>query len=96
MSNISLKKTCIYVYELPYTERKELCDIIDMNEKWEELGKYMRNIDTQITDSLLFHFCFIVLLLFIFQAESTWDLTVLRYSGSVKLPCGIILPPMNF
>lgn len=43
MSNINLKKTLTYVYELPYSERKELCDIIDMNYKWEELGKYIDN-----------------------------------------------------
>lgn len=39
MSNTNTKKTFVYVYDLPYTERKELCDIIDMNDKWEELGK---------------------------------------------------------
>jgi len=43
MSNVNLKKTHIYVYELPYSERKELCDIIDMNDQWEELGKYIDN-----------------------------------------------------
>lgn len=41
MSNNDEKKTNIYVYKLPYTERKEFCDIIDLNDKWEELGKYM-------------------------------------------------------
>lgn len=34
-----MKKPITYVYELPYSERKNFCDIIDMNEKWEELGK---------------------------------------------------------
>lgn len=40
MSDRNLKKSNIYVYELPYTERKEFCNIIDLNDKWEELGKY--------------------------------------------------------
>lgn len=70
MSSNSLKKTCIYVYELPYTERKELCDIIDMNEKWEELGKYICHVDTQVTDALLFFFGFV--LSFYFYLYSRW------------------------
>lgn len=37
MSNLNLNKKT-YIYELPYTERKEICNIIDMNDKWEELG----------------------------------------------------------
>lgn len=41
MSTACLKKTFIYIYDLPYTERKEFCNIIDMNDKWEELGKYV-------------------------------------------------------
>lgn len=40
MENRDLKKTHIYVYELPYSERKEFCNIIDLNDKWEDLGKY--------------------------------------------------------
>ena len=28
-----------YVYELPFTERKQLCNILDMNKQWEILGK---------------------------------------------------------
>ncbi|KAK4878466.1 hypothetical protein RN001_010972 [Aquatica leii] len=28
----------IYVYDLPHSERKELCRILDQNNKWEELG----------------------------------------------------------
>lgn len=28
----------MYVYNLPYQERKELCKILDQNNKWEELG----------------------------------------------------------
>jgi len=44
MGNIDLKITHIYVYELPYTERKEFCNIIDINDKWEELGKYIVNL----------------------------------------------------
>lgn len=39
MKNVNTKKPITYVYELPYRERKKFCDIIDMNEKWEELGK---------------------------------------------------------
>lgn len=39
-----MKKPIIYVYELPYCERKEFCDLIDMNEKWEELGKYLNKL----------------------------------------------------
>lgn len=39
MSERNIKKSNIYVYELPYTERKEFCNIIDLNDKWEELGK---------------------------------------------------------
>lgn len=31
----------IFIYELPYTERKEFCNIIDINDKWEELGNYI-------------------------------------------------------
>ena len=27
-----------YVYELPYTERKMLCNILDMDDQWERLG----------------------------------------------------------
>lgn len=41
MTGLHLKKTCTYIYELPYSERKELCNIIDINGKWEELGKYI-------------------------------------------------------
>jgi len=43
MGNVDLKVTHVYVYELPYTERKEFCNIIDINDKWEELGKYVVN-----------------------------------------------------
>lgn len=28
----------MYIYNLPYHERKELCKILDQNDKWEELG----------------------------------------------------------
>ncbi|XP_060876745.1 serine/threonine-protein kinase pelle-like [Metopolophium dirhodum] len=37
MSNSNLNKIT-YIYELPYTERKEFCNIMDINDKWEELG----------------------------------------------------------
>ncbi|XP_025423067.1 serine/threonine-protein kinase pelle-like isoform X2 [Sipha flava] len=43
MKNSNMKKPITYVYELPYRERKKFCDIMDMNEKWEELGgNYMK------------------------------------------------------
>lgn len=29
-----------YVYQLPYSERMQLCRILDMNDKWEILGKF--------------------------------------------------------
>lgn len=41
MTNIKLNKTCTYIYEMPYSEREELCNIIDINDKWKELGKYV-------------------------------------------------------
>lgn len=28
-----------YIYELPYREKKMVCNILDINDKWEELGK---------------------------------------------------------
>lgn len=28
-----------YVYDLPYTVRKRLCNILDSNNQWETLGK---------------------------------------------------------
>lgn len=34
-----------YVYDLPYFERKELCRILDHNDKWEELGGKYMNFD---------------------------------------------------
>ncbi|XP_046387837.1 mitogen-activated protein kinase kinase kinase 4-like [Ischnura elegans] len=34
-----------YVYDLPYVERKELCRILDCNDKWEELGGKYMNFD---------------------------------------------------
>lgn len=30
----------IYIYEIPYFIRMELCRILNQNDKWEELGKY--------------------------------------------------------
>ncbi|XP_022180102.1 serine/threonine-protein kinase pelle-like isoform X2 [Myzus persicae] len=44
MSNLNLNKKT-YIYELPYAERKEFCNIIDMNDKWEELGGNYMKID---------------------------------------------------
>ncbi|CAI6360567.1 unnamed protein product [Macrosiphum euphorbiae] len=44
MSNLNLNKIT-YIYELPYAERKEFCNIMDMNDKWEELGGYYMKID---------------------------------------------------
>ncbi|XP_071454890.1 serine/threonine-protein kinase pelle [Hetaerina americana] len=34
-----------YIYDLPYFERKELCRILDHNDKWEELGGKYMNFD---------------------------------------------------
>ncbi|XP_029346631.1 serine/threonine-protein kinase pelle isoform X2 [Acyrthosiphon pisum] len=45
ISNLNLNKIT-YIYELPYAERKEFCSIMDMNDKWEELGGYYMKIDT--------------------------------------------------
>ncbi|XP_050520161.1 serine/threonine-protein kinase pelle-like isoform X2 [Daktulosphaira vitifoliae] len=43
MSGFNGPKKNVYVYELPYAERKQFCSIIDMNDKWEDLGgKYMK------------------------------------------------------
>jgi len=42
MSNLNLNKIT-YIYELPYAERKEFCNIMDMNDKWEELGNELLN-----------------------------------------------------
>lgn len=52
------KKTHIYVYEMPYCERKEFCNIIDLNDKWEELGKYYKYITTHIMFSNRFNLFF--------------------------------------
>lgn len=41
MSTAGIKMPNVFIYELPYTERKEFCNIIDINDKWEELGKYI-------------------------------------------------------
>ncbi|KAG1670935.1 Serine/threonine-protein kinase pelle [Nymphon striatum] len=36
------KKSCTYIYEIPFAERKQLCNILDADERWEELaGSYM-------------------------------------------------------
>ncbi|MPC70520.1 hypothetical protein E2C01_064769 [Portunus trituberculatus] len=29
-----------YVYDLPYGVRKQLCSILDVNDAWEELGRW--------------------------------------------------------
>lgn len=29
----------MFIYELPYSVRTQLCLILDFNDKWEELGK---------------------------------------------------------
>jgi hypothetical protein len=29
-----------YIYDLPYRQRRELRDILDENDKWEDLGKF--------------------------------------------------------
>ncbi len=38
-SNIIPNKHYRYVYELPYEKRKMICDLLDINDKWKELGK---------------------------------------------------------
>ncbi|VVC27834.1 Protein kinase, ATP binding site,Protein kinase domain,Serine/threonine-protein kinase, active site,Death [Cinara cedri] len=43
MSSNTIKKSNVFIYELPYTERMEFCNIIDMNNEWKDLGgKYMK------------------------------------------------------
>lgn len=44
------RKNIKYVYQLPYSERMQLCRILDMNDKWEILGK-LTDIDdlTKVT-----------------------------------------------
>lgn len=38
-----------YIYDLPYIERQELCDLLNQNNKWEELaGKKLKRIIKQI------------------------------------------------
>lgn len=39
MNNVNNKKPNVFIYELPYTERNQFCNIMDMNGKWRELGK---------------------------------------------------------
>ena len=40
----------IYVYELPYNVRKSICDLLDADQRWRELGgRYMGFNDTQLT-----------------------------------------------
>ena len=31
-------KNIKYVYDLPYSERSEICNILNQNDKWEELA----------------------------------------------------------
>ncbi|XP_050440658.1 serine/threonine-protein kinase pelle-like isoform X2 [Adelges cooleyi] len=45
MSKTNLKKINMFIYELPYAERKDFCSIIDMNDKWEDLGGKYMNFD---------------------------------------------------
>lgn len=41
---------CNYIYELPYNVRKALCDLLDADGSWRQLGgEHMRLNDTQLT-----------------------------------------------
>lgn len=37
--SISSPKRARYIYDLPYDRLKILCDMLDLNDKWKELGK---------------------------------------------------------
>lgn len=39
MNDVKFKKPSMFIYELPYAERTQFCNIMDMNGKWRELGK---------------------------------------------------------
>ncbi|KAH9511979.1 Interleukin-1 receptor-associated kinase 1 [Dermatophagoides farinae] len=48
--NISNRSPVVYVYELPYNIRKSICDLLDADNSWRELGGlYMGFNDTQLT-----------------------------------------------
>ncbi|XP_075676058.1 uncharacterized protein LOC113794702 isoform X2 [Dermatophagoides pteronyssinus] len=48
--NISNRSQVLYVYELPYNIRKSICDLLDADNSWRELGgRYMGFNDTQLT-----------------------------------------------
>ncbi|KAI1300150.1 Serine/threonine-protein kinase pelle [Halotydeus destructor] len=41
---------CNYIYDLPYSARKSLCDLLDADGSWRQLGgEYMSLTDTQLT-----------------------------------------------
>lgn len=42
----------MYIYHLPYEERKELCHILDQNNKWEELGGSRMKYDMITIESI--------------------------------------------
>lgn len=41
----------MYIYHLPYEERRKLCQLLDQEGKWEHLGKHM-NFDDLTIESL--------------------------------------------
>lgn len=42
MSTTPIWEKCKYIYSLPYNARVELCNILNQNDKWEELaGKFV-------------------------------------------------------
>lgn len=42
----------MYIYEMPYLPRRDLCYILDQNNKWEELGAVHMRYDAATLDSL--------------------------------------------
>lgn len=42
----------MYIYHLPYNERKDLCYILDNNDKWEELAAVYMKYDLQTIDMI--------------------------------------------
>lgn len=48
----STKNDVMYIYKLPYHERKELCRILDQNDKWEELGGCFMKFDVMTLQNI--------------------------------------------
>ncbi|ERL92890.1 serine/threonine-protein kinase pelle [Dendroctonus ponderosae] len=45
---MSSPKPPMYIYHLPYEERRKLCQLLDQGSKWEQLGKHMNFDDLTI------------------------------------------------